>query len=62
MYSLGCILHIIYTNRYFKNIDLSKNLLKNYDDDLKNLIFDLLNENYKLRPTVYDIKYYLNIN
>ena len=61
MYSLGCILHVIYTKKYFNNIVLSKHLLKNVDNDLKNLILDLLNENYKLRPTVYDIKYYLNI-
>ena len=57
MYSLGCMLHVIYTNKYFDNIDLSKELLKKTNNNLKNLIFDLLNDNYKLRPTVYDIKY-----
>ena len=58
MYSLGCILHLIYTKKYFNNKIISKELLNNIDNNLKHLILDLLNENYKFRPTVYDIKYY----
>ena len=37
--------------------DLS--LLQNEPKELQDLIRYLLNENYKLRPSVYDIKYYL---
>ena len=55
MYSLGCVLYLIYTNMIYKG-DL--NLLQNEPKELQDLIRYLLNENYKLRPTVYDIKYY----
>jgi len=60
MYSLGCILHLIYTRKHFDNIETSYELLKNVDDNLKYLILDLLEIDHKLRPTVYDINYYLN--
>ena len=60
MYSLGCILHLIYTRKHFDNIETSSELLKNIDDNLKYLIVDLLKIDHKLRPTVYDINYYLN--
>ena len=60
MYSLGCILHLIYTRKHFNNIETSSELLKNIDDNLKYLILDLLEIDHKLRPTVYDINYYLN--
>ena len=56
MYSLGCMLYLIYTNMVYKG-DLS--LLQNEPKELQDLIRYLLNENYKLRPSVYDIKYYL---
>ena len=56
MYSLGCVLYLIYTNMIYKG-DLS--LLQNEPKELQDLIRYLLNENYKLRPSVYDIKYYL---
>lgn len=56
MYSLGCMLYLIYTNMIYKG-DL--NLLQNEPKELQDLIRYLLNENYKLRPSVYDIKYYL---
>ena len=42
MYSLGCILHLIYTRKHFNNIETSSELLKNIDDNLKYLILDLL--------------------
>jgi calcium-dependent protein kinase len=60
MYSLGCILHLIYTREKFDNKDASYTLLNNVNNNLKNLILDLLDEDHKLRPTVYDINYYLN--
>jgi len=53
MYSLGCMLYLIYTNMVYRG-DL--NLLQNQPEELQNLIKELLNENYKLRPSVYDIK------
>ena len=53
MYSLGCVLYLIYTNMIYKG-DLS--LLQNEPKELQDLIRYLLNENYKLRPSVYDIK------
>ncbi len=56
MYSLGCLLYLTYTNMIYKG-DLS--LLQNESKELQDLIRYLLNENYKLRPSVYDIKYYL---
>jgi serine/threonine protein kinase len=56
MYSLGCMLYLIYTNMLYKG-DL--NLLQNLPFELKGLIIELLDKNYKLRPSVYDVKYYL---
>jgi serine/threonine protein kinase len=56
MYSLGCMLYLIYTNMVYRG-DL--NLLQNQPEELQNLIKELLNENYKLRPSVYDIKNFL---
>ena len=56
MYSLGCMLYLIYTNMVYKG-DL--NLLQNEPLELQDFIRELLNENYKLRPSVYDIRYYL---
>ena len=53
MYSLGCMLYLIYTNMVYKG-DL--NLLQNEPLELQDFIRELLNENYKLRPSVYDIK------
>tara|TARA_B100000575_G_C23089280_1_gene627941 strand:+ start:252 stop:965 length:714 start_codon:yes stop_codon:yes gene_type:complete len=59
MYSLGCILHFMYTKKHFYNVQTSYKLFKNIDHNLKNLIFDLLEINHKFRPTIYDIHYYL---
>ena len=59
MYSLGCILHMIYAKKHFDNINTSYTLLNNVNNNLKSLILDLLNEDHELRPTVYDINYYL---
>jgi len=53
MYSLGCILYLIYTDMIYKG-DLT--ILNKLPEELQNLIKELLNENYKLRPSVYDIK------
>ena len=53
MYSLGCMLYLIYTNMIYKG-DL--NLLQNEPLELQDFIRELLNENYKLRPSVYDVK------
>ena len=53
MYSLGCVLYLIYTDTIY-NGDLV--LLQNKPEELQDLIKELLNENYKLRPSVYDIK------
>ena len=49
MYSLYCILHLIYTRKHFNNIETSSELLKNIDDNLKYLILDLLEIDHKLR-------------
>ncbi len=54
MYSLGCILYLIYTDMIYKG-DLT--LLNKLPYELEMLIIDLLNNNYKLRPSVYDLKY-----
>ena len=56
MYSLGSMLYLIYTNMLYKG-DL--NLLQNLPFELKGLIIELLDTNHKLRPSVYDVKYYL---
>ena len=54
MYSLGCMLYLIYTNMVYRG-DLD--LLKNQPEELQNIIRYLLNDDYKLRPSIYDIKF-----
>lgn len=54
MYSFGCMLYLTYTRMIYEG-DLT--LLNKLPYELEMLIIDLLNNNYKLRPSVYDIKY-----
>ena len=61
MYNLGCMLYLIYTyNNYNSNIISLEDCVKLHKlpPDLKRIIKDLLNPDYKSRPSVYDIKYY----
>ena len=65
MYSLGCMLYLIYTrNTYSPNSNNSNNsnnfeLLSNEPYELQTIIKELLSDNYKLRPSIYDLKYLL---
>ena len=54
MYSLGCMLYLTYTDMIY-NGDLT--LLNKLPYELEMLIIDLLNNDYKLRPSIYDLKY-----
>ena len=59
MYSLGCMLYLIYTrNTYSHNSNNSNNLelLSNEPYELQTIIKELLSDNYKLRPSIYDLK------
>jgi serine/threonine protein kinase len=61
MYNLGCMLYLIYTcNNYNSNIISLEDCVRLHKlpPDLKCIIKDLLNPDYKSRPSVYDIKYY----
>jgi serine/threonine protein kinase len=51
MYSLGCILYTTYNNEYYNNQEIN---LK--DKRLNMLVTDLLNENHKYRPNIFDLK------
>ena len=57
MYSLGCILFLAFTREHFDKDNFY--LLDNLDVDVKYIITELLSYNYKNRPTIYDLSYYL---
>ena len=60
IYSLGCILYVVYANSFY-NGKIEYNLLKNCDDKLVNIIEDTLKEDYLHRPSIYDLTYYYDL-
>ena len=56
MYSLGCILYTLYRNKFYEK---TKSEIRNIKDiRIRSLVSDLLDEDYKYRPTIYDLKSY----
>ena len=60
IYSLGCLLYMVYTNTYYdNNIDYSK--LKKCPNNIKEIIKNTLHKNHIYRPSIYDLKYYYKL-
>jgi serine/threonine protein kinase len=59
MYSLGCMLYLIYTRNTYSPNSNNFELLSNEPYELQTIIKELLSDNYKLRPSIYDLKYLL---
>ena len=57
MYSLGCMLYLIYTRNTYSPNSNNFELLSNEPYELQTIIKELLSDNYKLRPSIYDLKY-----
>ena len=60
IYSLGCILHMIYADRFYDG-KIDYNLLKKCDNKLVNIIENTLQENHLHRPNIYDLTYFYNL-
>ena len=63
VYSLGVILYQLFTNEmpcfYNNTLDLDFNIIKKYNipSNIVNILHDMLEHDYKQRPTIEDIKY-----
>ena len=55
IYSLGCILYLLYTKTHYRN-DIKYDLLQNAPNSVINLLNDTLKINPNERPTIIDIK------
>lgn len=58
IYSLGCLLFLAFTRNIYTKENLY--LLNNLNPDIKYLIKELLKDDFTKRPSIYDIKNYLN--
>lgn len=60
IYSLGCILYVLYANSFYDG-KIDYNLLKKCDNKLVSIIENTLQENHLHRPSIYDLTYYYNL-
>lgn len=57
IYSLGCIIYLLYTKTFFKN-EINYNKLQNVPNKIVDMITSSLKTNPKERPNIFDCKYY----
>ena len=61
IYSIGIILYAFFTHSFPNNFTLDKKLLNSRcEPNISNFICDLLENDCKYRPSIYDIMYYIN--
>lgn len=60
IFSLGCILYMIYTESFYKGI-IEYDRLKKYPNNLIDIIENTLQTNHYHRATIYDLIFYYNL-
>ena len=66
IFSLGVLLYQLFTNErpyYNDTINLTESIIKENDIPIhiQTLLYDMLQQNYTIRPTIHDIYYYYNL-